>query len=76
MSGFRSISGSARQWGEALDLMDRSGRLTRRETNALVDQVALQLDAEHELAALALRRRLIEQARAPRPPLKGARRGA
>jgi anthranilate phosphoribosyltransferase len=56
------VSASSRQWGQALERMDKSRRLTLREQNKLLDQIAITQDAERAAALAALQHRL-EQAR-------------
>jgi hypothetical protein len=63
---FSTICGSGRQWAEALDLMDRTNRLSRQEKNELLDTLTRQIDAEHALAARVLRARLAARKRGER----------
>jgi hypothetical protein len=59
------IAGSARDWANALAVIDRGKRLPRRETNFLLDQIVIAQDAEQEARAVRL----------PLPPGKGKRHG-
>ncbi len=61
MSRFSTIAGNARQWAEALEVMDRSRRLSLREQNQLLDTIVIVQDAEREVARAALNRRLAER---------------
>jgi hypothetical protein len=63
---FRSIAGSGAEWAAVLRQVDRSGQLTQRQANALLDTLALQLDAERALAARVLQRRLEARKRSER----------
>jgi hypothetical protein len=54
-------TGSSKQWAKALARMDRSGRLTQRKTNQILDTLALQIDVEREAAGRALRARLVRE---------------
>jgi hypothetical protein len=63
---FSSISGSSRQWGEALARMDKSRRLTLAESNRLLDTIVVTQDAERALVAHALRCRLEARERSAR----------
>jgi hypothetical protein len=56
------VAANSRQWTEALARMDASRRLTPREQNKLLDQIAVSKDAERAAALAALQHRL-EQAR-------------
>ncbi len=61
------IAGNSRQWAAALEIMDRSKRLSLREQNQLLDTLALQIDAEREAAARALRARLASERNGGKP---------
>jgi hypothetical protein len=66
MSGrFNSICGSSAEWCSVLRQMDRSGKLSPRQTNVLLDTVAHALDCEREAAREFLRRRIARER--PRP---------
>jgi hypothetical protein len=56
------IAGDAASWVRALRVLDRGGKLPRRELNFLLDEIVLQQDAEVEAKA-ATRERL----RKPKP---------
>lgn len=55
------VAGSAREWAAALDRMDRSGKLSRAETNQLLDTLLLQIDAERDAARRALEARIARE---------------
>jgi hypothetical protein len=57
------IAATSKQWGAALDRMDKSRRLTLKETNRLLDTIVVSQDAEREAAGRALRARLARQVR-------------
>jgi hypothetical protein len=57
------VAASSRQWADVLARMDRSNRLTLKETNRLLDTIVVSQDAEREAAGRALRARLARQVR-------------
>jgi hypothetical protein len=57
------ISANSRQWAEALDLMDRGGRLPLQEQNRLLDQIIVSQDAERAAAVRALQARVEREKR-------------
>jgi hypothetical protein len=55
------VSASSSKWAATLTRMDASRRLTLREQNRLLDQIAITKDAERAAAARALQARLARE---------------
>lgn len=60
------VAASSRQCVHALERMDASRRLTLREQNRILDQIAITQDAERAAALAALQHRLAQARRGGR----------